>query len=68
MSRAADQLAASVTPAHLEAVREAKRALKDVGGRCRRLAAALHGILEDDDDMLVGGGRTGGWELGMPVG
>ncbi|EFJ52373.1 hypothetical protein VOLCADRAFT_55719 [Volvox carteri f. nagariensis] len=51
--RAADDLARGVSPAKLERVREAKRAIKAVGGRARRLSAALRGILDDDDDMLV---------------
>ncbi|GLC56243.1 hypothetical protein PLESTB_001083700 [Pleodorina starrii] len=50
--RAADDLARGVSPAKLERVREAKRAIKAVGGRCRRLSGALRGILDDDDDML----------------
>lgn len=48
-----DNLARGVSVSKLERVREAKRAIKEVGGRCRRLAAALRGILDDDDDMLV---------------
>lgn len=43
----------AVSAERLEVVREAKRDMKVVGGRLKRLRQVLHEILDDDDDMMV---------------